>query len=80
MEADDPTAFTTTYAVDDEGNQIEQQDYVGTTEDLLDIIRDLRARLAAIEANEVVDDATDSSLLTLVADLSTRVTTLEGGN
>ena len=27
--------------------------------------------------NEVVDDATDSSLLTLVADLTTRVTALE---
>ena len=37
----------------------------------------LKARLDALEANEVVDDATDSSLLTLVADLTTRVTALE---
>ncbi len=37
----------------------------------------LKARLDALESNEVVDDATDSSLLTLVADLTTRVTALE---
>ena len=41
---------------------------------------ELEARLAAIEANEVVDDATDSALLTLVAGLAQRVTDLEGGN
>ena len=46
--------------------------------DLTATVNDLVARLAAIEANEVVDDATDSSLLTLVSDLATRVTALEG--
>ena len=38
----------------------------------------LTARVTAIESNEVSDDATDASLLTLIADLATRVTALEG--
>ena len=41
---------------------------------------ELEARLAAIESNELVDDATDTALLTLVAGLAQRVTDLEGGN
>ena len=81
MDSDDPASFQTTYVTetDPEGDeyQLAQQQYVGTTEDLLSIIKDLRARLAAIESNEVVDDATDSALLTLVSDLATRVTQLE---
>ena len=51
METDDPAAFQTTYTTDEEGNQVEQQEYIGTTEDLLTIIKDLRARLAALEAD-----------------------------
>ena len=50
MDTDDPTAFQTTYSTDDEGNQVESQEYIGTTEDLLSIIKDLRARVAALEA------------------------------
>ena len=50
MDTDDPAAFQTTYTTDDEGNQVEQQEYIGTTEDLLSIIKDLRARVAALEA------------------------------
>ena len=38
----------------------------------------LTARVTAIESNEVSDDAVDASLLTLLADLTTRVTALEG--
>ena len=53
LDADDPTAFTSTFALeeDEEGNQIqvETKTYTGQTESLLDIIRDLRARLAALE-------------------------------
>lgn len=37
----------------------------------------LTARVTAIESNEVSDDATDASLLTLIADLASRVTALE---
>ena len=40
----------------------------------------LKTRLEAIESNEVIDDATDSALLTLVANLATRVSNLEGAN
>ena len=50
MQTDDPAAFQTTYATDEEGNQVENQTYVGTTEDLLSIIKDLRTRVAALEA------------------------------
>ena len=50
METDDPAAFQTTYSTDEEGNQVENQTYVGTTEDLLSIIKDLRTRVAALEA------------------------------
>ena len=40
----------------------------------------LEARLAAIESNEIADDAIDTSLLSLVASLTERVAALEGGN
>lgn len=50
MESDNPAAFQTSYSTDEEGNQIENQTYVGTTEDLLTIIKDLRARVEALEA------------------------------
>ena len=54
MEADDPAAFTTSYALetDEEGNevQVENTTYTGPTENLLDIIRDLRARIEVLEA------------------------------
>jgi hypothetical protein len=49
MQSDDPAAFTTTYSTDDEGNQVENQTYVGTTESLLDIVRELRAANTALE-------------------------------
>ena len=39
----------------------------------------LEARIAALEANEISDDATDSALLTLIAGLATRIAVLEGG-
>ena len=40
----------------------------------------LEARVAALEANEISDDATDSALLTLIAGLATRIAALEGGS
>ena len=51
MESDDPAAFQTTYSTDEEGNQVENQTYIGTTEDLLSIIKDLRARIEQLESN-----------------------------
>ena len=50
MESDDPAAFQTTYSTDEEGNQVENQTYIGTSESLLDIIRELRAANTALEA------------------------------
>ena len=49
MQSDDPAAFQSAFSIDDEGNQVENQEYIGTTEDLLSIIKDLRARVAALE-------------------------------
>ena len=37
----------------------------------------LATRVAAIESDEISDDASSSSLLTLIADLASRVTALE---
>ena len=50
MESDDPAAFTTTLTTDEEGNEVSNSVYNGTTEDLLSIIKDLRARVTALEA------------------------------
>ena len=48
--------------------------------DLLATVNNLTQRLAAIESNEIADDAIDTSLLSLVASLTERVAALEGGN
>ena len=50
MESDDPAAYQTTYSTDEEGNQVENQTYIGTSESLLDIIRELRSANTALEA------------------------------
>ena len=47
--------------------------YTGPTLDVKERLQNLISRIDAIEANEVVDDATDSSLLQLVASLTTRL-------
>jgi len=62
-------------------------EYTGPTLDVKERILNLISRLDAIEANEQIDDATDTSLLQLVANASARLdsiearlTALEGGN
>ena len=50
MQTDDPAAFQTTYTTDEEGNQVANETYIGTTEDLLSIIKDLRARIDELES------------------------------
>ena len=50
MQSDEPTAFQTTYSTDEEGNQVENTSYIGESESLLAIIKDLRARVEALEA------------------------------
>ena len=79
MEADDPAAYNTVTTTDEDGNEVQTEEYTGTSEDLLDIVKDIRSRLAGIEANEIVDDATDNALLTLIGNLAARVSALEAG-
>ena len=83
LEPDNPANYTTT--TDADGN--ETRVYNGPTLDVKERILNLISRLDAIEANEQIDDATDTSLLQLVANASTRLdsiearlTALEGGN
>ena len=44
------------------------------------LIARAQARLDAIEANEITDDAVDTSLITLIGNINDRLTVLEGGN
>lgn len=49
MQSDDPAAFITTLTINEKGNEVSNEVYTGTTEDLLSIIKDLRARVTALE-------------------------------
>ena len=51
LEADDPAAYQTTYSLDEDGQQVEEQTYIGATENLLNIIADLRARIEQLESD-----------------------------
>ena len=57
---------------------MQQADLISLVPILTKALQEALNRIEALESNEVVDDATDSALLTLVANLSTRVTALEG--
>ena len=69
LEADDDTKYTSTTDSEGEVTLV----YNGTTLDVKDRIQNVLARMDAIEANEITDDATDSALLTLIANLSARL-------
>ena len=69
LESEDETKYTTT--TDSEG--VETRVYNGTVLDVKDRIQNVLARMDAIEANEITDDATDSALLTLIASLTARL-------
>ena len=69
LEADDDTKYTST--TDSEG--VETRVYNGEVLDVKDRLQNVLARMDAIEANEITDDATDSALLTLIANLTTRL-------
>ena len=47
------------------------------TDGIIDAVKNVVDRIAAIEANEVIDDATDSSLLQLIASASARLDSIE---
>ena len=73
LEADDDTKYTSTTDVDEEGNETVTRVYNGAVLDVKDRLQNVLARMDAIEANEITDDATDSALLTLIANLSARL-------
>ena len=50
MQSDEPTAFQTTYSTDEYGSEEQNTTYIGESESLLAIIKDLRARVEALEA------------------------------
>ena len=84
LDGDQEAAFTTSYSTDEDGEQVETQTYNGETQTLQSIIRELKTkneahklRIEALESGEVNDDDNDSALLTLVANLSTRLAALE---
>ena len=68
LEPDNPANYTTTM-IDGE----EQQVYSGPTLDVKERLQNLISRIDAIEANEIIDDATDNSLLLAIAELTSRL-------
>ena len=63
-----------------EGNKYRPiRNYILELQDAQSTIESLRTRLAGIEADEIVDDATDDTLLTAFASLLERVEALEEG-
>ena len=50
METDNPGAFQTVYSTNSQGEIVTRQKYIGPKEDLLSIIKDLRARVEQLEA------------------------------
>jgi hypothetical protein len=69
LEADDNTKYTTTTDSEGEVTRV----YNGAVLDVKDRLQNVLARMDAIEANEITDDATDSALLTLIASLTARL-------
>ena len=76
-----PINSTVTVKVKYKGNTLEDSDWspdvtftTGTS------MRSLFTRIAALEANDVTDDATDTALLTLIAGLAARIQALEESN
>ena len=62
-----PTAFQTTYSLDEDGNQVAEQAYIGETLDLLTVINDLKAQIATLQ-----------EALTEMDSLKLRLSALEG--
>ena len=70
MQSDDPAAYTTTVTTDEEGNEVSNSVYQGTTEDLLSIIKDLRARITELESGSTVDSDFESRVASLETDMA----------
>ena len=48
-QGDDPTAFQTTYSLDEDGNQVTEEEYIGETLDLLTVINELKAEITTLK-------------------------------
>ena len=76
-----PTNTTVTVKVKYKGNVLEDSDWSpDVTFTTGASMRSLFTRIAALEANDVTDDATDTALLTLIAGLAARIQALEESN
>ena len=76
-----PTNSTVTVKVKYKGNTLEDSDWSpNVTFTTGASIRSLFTRIAALEADEITDDATDTALLTLIAGLAQRIQALEESN
>jgi len=84
LDADDDTQYEDVYedfdqTDEDTGEFIQtntlrtRTEYKGRKLDVRERILNFQARLDAMESNEIIDDATDSALLSLIANLSTRL-------
>ena len=80
-----------TVRVKHQGNSLDDSEFSGSITFKTGLTRNIRehyqqkidvlqSRIASIEADEVNDDATDTALLTLLANLVQRVNALEGGS
>jgi hypothetical protein len=85
------TDTTYTVKVKHEGNTLDESPWsdsitftTGSTRNIYtyykERVQQLESRLAGIESNEVIDDATDTALLSLIAGLAQRIQTLEESN
>ena len=76
-----PTNSTVTVKVKYKGNTLEDSDWSpDVTFTTGASMRSLFSRIAALEANDVTDDATDTALITLIAGLAARIQALEEAN
>ena len=76
-----PTNSTVTVKVKYKGNVLEDSEWSpDVTFTTGASLRSLFTRIAALEANDVTDDATDTALITLIAGLAARIQALEESN
>ena len=69
-EASDPAAFQTTTKTYDDGEEYESTSYVGETLDLIQVIQDLRARIAELEESSTGGSNFESRVAALEVDMA----------
>ena len=58
-------------------NNVYYEVYVPFSNEQIENLKTVLNRVSAIESNEILDDATDTALLTLISNLTQRITDLE---